>query len=135
MSQAPELALIVDPDRDQQWILAKALMPQYHPIGAGSLTEANVCLMQERPAIILIELDEPDGDGIAWIRHLRANPHWQSVTIACVTRRATSFRDKVAGFQAGANDYIVKPVDASTFLTRIMLLERICRLGIVLGRP
>jgi DNA-binding response OmpR family regulator len=133
MSHAPELVLIVDPDHDHQWYLARALMPRFHPVGAGSLTEANARLMEERPAIILLELDEPDGDGIMWIRQLRATPRWQSLTIACVTRRA-SFRDKVAGFHAGADDYIVKPVDISTFLTRIALLQQIHHLGLVLGR-
>jgi DNA-binding response OmpR family regulator len=134
MSHAPQLVLIIDPDRDQQWFLAKALMPRFHVVGASSLAEANVCLMNERPTIILIEPDEPDGDGISWIRQLRASPRWQSLTIACVTQQS-SFRAKVTGFHAGADDYIVKPVDISTFLTRISLLQQIRQLGLVLGRP
>ena len=134
MPDAPELVLIVDPDPKQQWFLATALMPYFYVIGAAGLVDANAKLMTDHPAIILIELDEPDGDGIAWIRHLRTSPRWQSLTIACVTRRST-FRDKVASFHAGADDYMVKPVDINLFRTRIILLQQIRRLGRNLGQP
>ncbi len=134
MSHIPELVLIVDPDRDQQWILANALRSRFHFVGASSLTEAHASLVQDRPTIVLVELDEPDGDGLDWIRYLRGDPRWHSLTIACVTRRS-GFGDKIAGFKAGADDYIVKPVDFSTFLARITLLQHIRRLGLVPGRP
>jgi DNA-binding response OmpR family regulator len=44
-----------------------------------------------------------------------------------LTSRAT-LQDKIAGFQAGADDYIVKPFDAQRLIARIRLLARIKRL-------
>jgi DNA-binding response OmpR family regulator len=43
--------------------------------------------------------------------------------IACVTHRS-SIRDKVAGFHAGADDYVVKPVNVETFMWRVVLLTK-----------
>lgn len=118
------LVLMVDPDQAQQQAVQQLLAKYYRVIGAKSLSEADSLLSYYLPRLVLVELNEPDGDGITWIRHLRRDATWQHMGIGCVTNRS-AVRDKVTGFQAGADIYIVKPLLTETFLARIILLQRI----------
>lgn len=129
MAYAPRslpIALIIDPDAAHQQLLAHCLFPGFHVIGAARLTEATVQLQQHRPSVVLLDPDLPDGDGLRWVTQVRANPATRDLVIACITHRS-SVRDKIAGFQAGADDYVVNPIDPDTFLYRITLLARIGR--------
>jgi DNA-binding response OmpR family regulator len=123
MHDKPQV-LVVDPDLDSQQVITRLLEPRYHVIGAHSLAEAVELLSHDLPTVLLLELDEPDGDGIAWIRRLRASAAHQNLVIVCVTCRS-SVKDKVAGMLAGADDYLVKPIMHDTFLTKIRLIQRI----------
>jgi DNA-binding response OmpR family regulator len=85
-------------------------------------------ITQYRPAILLLEVDMPDGDGKMLIKQLRESPTLRNMIVCCVTRRS-GIKDKVAGFQAGADDYVVKPVNLQTFMWRVVLLSRIRQLS------
>ena len=124
LTPARPLVLVVDPDQRQHQKVTQLLAKYYRVIGARNLAEANSLLGFYLFKLVLVELNEPDGDGITWIRHLRRDATWRNVGIGCVTERAT-VRDKVTGFQAGADIYIVKPLLADTFLARIILLQKI----------
>ncbi len=115
--------LVVDPDIAQQQFLARILAPRFRVITAGSIAEATQKIMAQRPQILLTEIDLPDGDGKAFIRQIRENPVLRAMIIGCITQRA-AIRDKVDGFHAGADDYVVKPVNPETFMWRVILLTR-----------
>jgi len=116
--------LVADPDIKHQQLIAECLRPRYRTVGARNLAEAVQMLVVHRPRIILLEINQPDGDSIELIRQIRQDPGTRATIIACVTTRS-SIRDKVAGFQAGADDYIVKPVNPETFMWRLVLLTRL----------
>jgi DNA-binding response OmpR family regulator len=116
--------LIADPDPAQQQVIADALRPRYRVITARSLSETVAQINQFRPAILLLEVDMPDGDGKTLIKQIRESPALRGMIICCVTRRS-GIKDKVAGFQAGADDYVVKPINQQTFVWRVVLLSRI----------
>jgi DNA-binding response OmpR family regulator len=122
-TRTPHTVLIIDPDGGQRASLRNLLASRFPSSEAASLEEAAVQIVRQTPAIILIETDLP-GDALAFIRHLRQEPSTRGILIACVTHQ-TSIRDKVAAFQAGADDYVVKPVPAATFPYRLILLTRI----------
>lgn len=117
------IVLIVDPDITQQQMLARILAPRFRVLGASTLAEAIQQIQNYRPNIMLIEVDLADGDGKTLIRQIRDNPRTQGMIIACVTHKS-AIRDKVAGFHAGADDYVIKPVNADTFMWRVVLLTR-----------
>ncbi len=117
------LVLVVDPDPVQQQRLAQMLYPRFRVIGAGSIAEAVQQIMTNNPPIALIEVDLPDGDGKTLIKQIRENPRTQRMIVACVTHRS-AIREKVAGFHAGADDYIIKPVNPETFVWRVVLLTK-----------
>ncbi len=106
--------------------IARCLQPFYRILTAGSAGEAMAHVRQIRPAVVVLDPDLPDGDGIEWLRRLRADPATKSLVVACVTHRST-VREKVMGFLAGADDYVIHPIDPETFAYRVALLARIGR--------
>ena len=119
-------ALVVDANVVEREQIAYCLQTFYRILTASSVSEASTQLRQMRPAVVVLDPDLPDGDGIAWLRRLRADPLTKSLVVACVTHRST-IREKVMGFLAGADDYVIYPVDPETFAYRVALLARIGR--------
>lgn len=122
LANAP-IVLIVDPDRLFQQQLAQSLGTRFRVLLAGTMGEAARLIVTYRPAIMLLELDLPDGDGKQLIRQTLSYPATSQMIIACVTRR-NGVRDKIEGFQAGARDYVVKPVNLESFVYRVLLLPK-----------
>lgn len=120
------MVLVVGANSAEQDEISRCLQPYYRVLRSTNITEASAQLSKTLPAVMVLDPDLPDGDGIEWLRRLRANPATQSMVVACVTRRST-VREKVIGFLAGADDYVIHPIDADTFAYRISLLARIGR--------
>lgn len=116
--------LVADPDLQQQQFIAEILRSRYRVIAARTIADTIQMLVTYRPTILLLEVNQPDGDGVELIRRLRQDNAMKSMVIACVTNRST-VKDKVVGFQAGADDYIIKPVNRDTFMWRLVLLMRL----------
>lgn len=70
---------------------------------------------------VVLDLGLPDGDGLALARRLRAGG--QSLPILMLTARDT-LEDKLAGFDAGADDYLVKPFALREVEVRLQALAR-----------
>lgn len=116
--------LVIDPDAKHIEKVRHLLASRYVVTSAHNLTAADALLHVYIPPIILLELNEPDGDGIAWIKAMRHHTLGRNLVIACVSSRS-AVRDKVQSFQAGVDDFLVKPINPHTFLARIILLQRI----------
>ena len=116
--------LIADPDVEYRKVVAECFTPRYHVITADNLAETVTLVRHYHPAILLLELDQPDGDGLTIIPRLKAHPETHSMVVTCLTTR-TSIDEKIAGFQAGADDYVVKPINTRTFMYRVLLLARV----------
>ena len=86
--------------------------------------EALTLARAHTPDLLVTELDLPEGDGLALCAQLRDAPETERLPIMVLTHRSTP-QDKVAGFLAGADDYVVKPLDKRLFYARVRLLCRI----------
>jgi DNA-binding response OmpR family regulator len=75
---------------------------------------------QERPRVVLLDLLLPGKDGLSICRELRQS---NDVPILILTARDTDF-DHVIGLEAGADDYVMKPVDPMVLLARVRALLR-----------
>lgn len=118
------MALVADPDPLYQQHLVQQLEPSFRCVVAKTLRETVQILRYERPVLLVLDLDQPDGDGILLIRQMQSHPDYRPVLIACVTRRS-SIKDKMVAFQAGVDDYLVKPLtQAMNFYGRMLLLRR-----------
>ena len=126
LGHMPPTALVVDANPAEREHIVECLQPFYRIVKATGLAEATMKLRQALPAVVVLDPDLPDGDGIEWLRYLRGNPATRTLVVACVTHRKT-IRDKVTSFIAGADDYVVYPIDPATFGYRVALLARIGR--------
>ncbi len=73
-----------------------------------------------KPDLILLDLGLPDMDGLEVIRRLR---EWSNAPIIVLTARGKE-KDKIAGLDAGADDYLTKPFDVGELLARVRVALR-----------
>ena len=83
--------------------------------------QADTALRAERYDLVLLDLGLPDRDGLTVLRMLRSRQERIPVLIA--TAR-DSIDQRIAGLDAGADDYVVKPYDLDELLARIRALIR-----------
>jgi DNA-binding response OmpR family regulator len=117
MAQSKTL-LIVDDDTDLREALAEQLEldGEFATVQAG-MGEAGVKAAQEqRPDLILLDVDLPDIDGREVCRRMRAAG--VSAPIIMLTGQ-TGDSDTIAGLEAGANDYVAKPFKFAVLMARI----------------
>ncbi len=80
---------------------------------------------QINPHLILLDVMMPEMDGIETCEELRKSPHHANTIIAFLTARGEDY-SQIAGFNAGADDYIRKPIKPKVLISRIKaLLKRI----------
>ncbi|MBN1218255.1 MAG: response regulator [Anaerolineae bacterium] len=117
--------LIVDDESLTCDMLKAILMPEgYDTILATSGTEALKVVEQQPPDIILLDVMMPDIDGLEVCRRLKANKRWQHIPIILVTV-LDSTEDLVNGLDAGADDFVNKPVNGVELRARIRSLLRL----------
>lgn len=73
------------------------------------------------PALILLDLNLPKIDGLEVLRRLRANPRTAIVPVVILTSSKEE-RDRASGYSGGANSYVQKPVDFSSFVDAVRQL-------------
>jgi DNA-binding response OmpR family regulator len=120
------VALIIDPDVASAERLAGALRARWATKVVASAQEAKAALRVSQPWLVVIELDLPDMRGLELLATLHDHPLTRHVMLMIVTTRRM-ISDKIAGFQAGADDYLVKPVDGELFALHVELLSHLRR--------
>ncbi len=119
--------VFADPDAPSILHLAGALQGCQVAL-AGSAFDALRAVTTRHAHILITEVDLPDQSGIELIRRIHTAPLTREVLLVVLTRR-TSIASKVSAFQAGADDYLVKPVTVEEF---VLHLRRILRFRQVL---
>lgn len=77
-------------------------------------------------AMALLDLNVPDGDGLALLQEWRAAGAMTPVIVLTVRDQVS---DRIRGLQAGADDYLVKPFDLDELLARVDAVARRCALS------
>lgn len=114
--------LIVEDDRPIAENLYEYLESRGHQCDyAGSLADAARLLAAGTFDCAVFDRSLPDGDGLALARRLRAEG--SSLPVLILTARDT-LEDKLAGFDAGADDYLVKPFALQEVEVRLLALSR-----------
>ena len=114
--------LVVEDDPELRPVLDEALGGAGHAVdGVASLAEARDFLAVRPYDLLVLDRGLPDGDGLMLCREQRAQG--AATPILALTARDT-LGDKVAGLDAGADDYLVKPFAFAELLARVRALLR-----------
>lgn len=116
--------LIVDDEQDILDFLEYNLKKEGFTVAtASSGNEALKVAVQVKPDLILMDVMMPERDGIETCIELRGMREMQNTIIAFLTARNEDY-SQIAGFDAGADDYITKPIKPRVLVSRVKALLR-----------
>ncbi len=121
-SEGSPLILAVDDEPINLQVLQNMLVPQgYRVVTAHNGSEALRSVAKETPDLIVLDVMMTGLSGLDVARDLRRRHRLHELPIILLTARGRT-SDMMAGFDAGANDYVVKPFAKDELLTRIRTL-------------
>jgi len=111
--------LIVEDDKDIVDLLKYNLEKEgYKCYTANNGLEAVYQAVDKEPDLILLDVMMPEMDGIETCRLIKSKPKLHDIFVIFLTARAEEYSE-IAGFEAGADDYITKPVKPRALISRI----------------
>jgi two-component system phosphate regulon response regulator PhoB len=120
----PITVLIVE---DEQPILELIAVNLEHagqiPWRAQTVEEAETLINKALPDVVLLDWMLPGESGVSFARRLRADRRTRAIPIIMLTARAEE-RDKIAGLESGADDYVTKPFSPKELIARIKAVLR-----------
>ena len=124
MNKSEYTILLVDDEPDILEFVGYNLKKEgYKVITANRGEEAVKVAKKKKPQLILLDVMMPGMDGIETCDRLRSQPEVENSLIAFLTARGEDY-SQVAGFDAGADDYITKPIKPKVLISRVKALLR-----------
>ncbi|MFQ5578633.1 MAG: response regulator transcription factor [Anaerolineae bacterium] len=114
--------LVVDDEPQMRDMIRMGLM-EHEVILAGSGVDALLAAARHTPDLIVLDVKMPGMDGFETCRRLRADPELSGIPVIFATSQDT-LSDKLEGFDAGADDYVIKPFDLTELQLRIRAVLR-----------
>ena len=116
--------LLVDDEPDILEILSYNLIAEgYTVVTAANGLEAVKSAKKNQPHLIIMDVMMPEMDGIEACGQIRAFPELKETIITFLTARGEDY-SQLAGFEAGADDYITKPIKPKILVSKIKALLR-----------
>jgi DNA-binding response OmpR family regulator len=117
--------LLVEDDRDLGPVIAMGLRNEAYAVDlATTCAEAEELLCGNDFDVACLDLGLPDGDGLALLRRLGPDPVLRRPRRVLVLTARDAVDDRVAGLDAGADDYLVKPFSFHELAARLRALSR-----------
>ena len=114
--------LVVDDEEDILEFLSYNLRAEgYNVIVADNGILAIELAKQQQPSLIILDVQMPDMDGITTCEKIREIPSLKETVITFLTARSEDY-SQIAGFEAGADDYITKPIRPKVLVSRVKAL-------------
>lgn len=124
MKKAEIKILLVDDEPDILEIVSYNLTSEgYQVMTAKNGLEAVKKAKKEHPQLIILDVMMPEMDGIEACEHIRKIPELKETIITFLTARGEDY-SQVAGFDAGADDYITKPIKPKVLVSKVKALLR-----------
>ncbi len=116
--------LLVDDEPDILEIVGYNLTSEgYQIVTAENGLEAVKKAKKEKPQLIILDVMMPEMDGIEACEQIRKLPNLQDTIITFLTARGEDY-SQLAGFDAGADDYITKPIKPKVLVSKVKALLR-----------
>ena len=126
------ILVVEDEQAIRQMIVFNLSRAGFEVSEAGDSATARSLIADTQPDLVLVDWMLPDSSGLELTRRLRREESSRELPIIMLTAKAEE-RDKVAGLEGGADDYITKPFSPRELLARINALLR--RAGAAGGEP
>src|SRR5215470_12968188 len=127
MVEAQAKILVVDDEARNVKLLEAILLPRgYEVVQASNGVEALQQVQQERPDLILLDVMMPVMDGFEACRILKENADTRLIPVVIMTALG-QVEDRIKGIEAGADDFLTKPVHRDELLARIRTSLRLKR--------
>jgi two-component system alkaline phosphatase synthesis response regulator PhoP len=124
MKKKESRILLVDDEPDILEILGYNLSSEgYQVFTAENGVEALAQAKKHKPHLIILDVMMPEMDGIEACERLRGIPELNETIITFLTARGEDY-SQVAGFEAGADDYVTKPIKPKVLLSKVKALLR-----------
>lgn len=120
MNNSPAILLVEDEVQIRRFVRSALEAESYQVRESGTLAEGLAQVRASGPQLTLLDLGLPDGDGIDFIRQLRACS--DSPVLVLSARSAET--EKIRALDAGADDYLTKPFSIGELLARVRALLR-----------
>jgi adenylate cyclase len=124
MNNPPRILVADDHETNRDIFLTRLGTHGYQLLQAADGEQALAVARAERPDLILLDVMMPKLDGFEVCRRLKNDPSLPFTPVVLVTAKADP-KDVVAGLDAGADEYLTKPVDQSSLLARVRSMLRI----------
>jgi diguanylate cyclase (GGDEF)-like protein/PAS domain S-box-containing protein len=129
MSNPAATILIVDDNMQNRTLLQAMLRPEgYLTLCAASGAEALASIAEHAPDLILLDVMMPDMNGYQLTGKLKADPATSNIPVILVTA-LTDRNARMTGLNAGAEEFLTKPVDRAELWLRVRNLLRLKALG------
>jgi CheY-like chemotaxis protein len=114
--------LLVDDDARNIFALSSVLERRGMKVMTATTGSEAIARIEQTPdvAIVLMDIMMPGMDGYETTRHIRANPQYRRLPIVALTAKAMK-GDREKCLEAGASDYIAKPVDTDQLISVLKL--------------
>src|SRR6266436_9463127 len=124
MNTPPRILIVDDNEMNRDIIVARLEAHGYETLQAADGQEALTAVAQHRPDLVLLDVMMPNIDGIEVCRRLKSDSAYPFLPVILVTARVET-KDVVAGLDAGADEYLTKPVDQAALVARVKSVLRI----------
>jgi adenylate cyclase len=124
MRMPPHILIVDDQPMNVDILQTRLAVHGYEILTASDGAEALTKARSEQPDLILLDVMMPKMDGMEVCRLLKGDPALPFMPIIMVTSKADS-QDVVAGLEAGADEYLTKPVDQAALVARVKSMLRI----------
>jgi CheY-like chemotaxis protein len=116
-----KILLVEDNELNRDMLSRRLLRANYTVLTAADGVEALRVIREQRPDVVLLDMNLPVKDGWTTCREVREDPAIANTRIIALTAHAMG-EDKARALAAGCNDYATKPVDFPELLEKISQL-------------
>jgi class 3 adenylate cyclase/CheY-like chemotaxis protein len=124
MNDPPRILVVDDNETNRDIIVTRLEANGYKTLQAADGQEALAAVTQHHPDLVLLDVMMPNIDGLEACRQLKDNAGLAFTPVILVTAKAAT-QDVVAGLDAGADEYLTKPIDQAALVARVRSMLRI----------